>query len=177
MSMVQSLLERLSTTTAVPNQVPQPKLNGNGGNGAHHHRRRPQFCDGDRLAAMRAFAGARFVLDHGVTIVAASHWTGSNPVYVAALLAVIATDDAALLRAVLRGHVPVLLAGTQAKKFNRLVEAYQEATPATKAAFRDLVGQERLFDELITYESAPETTSYEAFLDTPNEVSVEVLAE
>ena len=100
------------------------------------------------------------------TIVAASHWTGSNPVYVAALLAVIAADDAALLRAVLRGHVSVLLAAEQAKKFNRLVEAYQEATPATKAAFRDLIGQEKLFDELITFESTPET---------PAEVSVEEL--
>jgi hypothetical protein len=126
---------------------------------------------------MRGYAGARFVLDYGVSIADASHWTGSNPVYVAAMLAVIATGDAALLRAVLRGHVSVSLAAERAKKLNRLVEAYQEATPATKAAFRDLVGQERLFDELITYESAPETTSYEAFLDTPNEVSVEVLAE
>ena len=133
MSMVQSLLERLSTQTAVPNQVPlpQPELNGNGGNGVHHHRRRPQFRDGDRQAACRAYAGARFVLDHGVSIVDASRWTGSNPNYVAALLAVIATDDAALLRAVLRGHVPVLLAGERAKKFNRLLKAYQEATPVT----------------------------------------------
>jgi hypothetical protein len=174
--MVQSLLERLSTQTAVPNQVPlpQPELNGNGGNGVHHRRRRPQFYDGDRQAACRAYAGARFVLDHGVSIVDASRWTGSNPNYVAALLAVIATDDAALLRAVLRGHVPVLLAGTQAKKFNRLVEAYQEATPATKAAFRDLIGQERLFDELITFEPAPDTTPYETFLETPEKVSVQV---
>jgi hypothetical protein len=124
---------------------------------------------------MRAYAGARFVLDYGVTIIDAAHWTGSNPVYVAALLAVIATDDAALLRAVLRGHVSVTLAAERAKKFNRLVEAYQEATPATKAAFRDLIGQERLFDELITFESAPETNTYEAFSETPDKVSVEVL--
>ena len=165
MSMVTTLLGRLNTTTRLPDQVPlpQPKLNGNGGNGAHrHHRRRPQFRGGDRLAAMRAFAGSKFVLDCRVSIADASRWTGSNPNYAAAMLAVIATGDTALLRAVLRGHVPVRAAGEQAKKFNRLVVAYLEATSATKAAFRDLVGQEKLFDELITFE-------------TPNEASVEVL--
>ena len=147
-SMVQSLLERLSTTTAAPNQVPQPKLNGNGGNGVHHHRRRPQFLGGDCLAAMRGYAGARFVLDYGVSIADASHWTGSNSNYVAALLAIIATNDVALLKAVLRGHVPVLLAAERAKKLNRLVEAYEEATPAIKATFREKIGADKLFDEL-----------------------------
>ena len=119
------------------------------------------------------------MLDYGVPIADASRFTGSNLNYVMALLEVIATDDAALLRAVLRGHAPVLVAGERAKKFNRLVTAYQEATPATKAAFRDLIGQERLFDELITFESAPETAeaAYAAFLETPAEVNVEVLAE
>jgi len=178
MSMVTTLLGRLNTTTRLPDQVPlpQPKLNGNGGNGAHHHhhRRRPQFRHGDRLAAMRGYAGARFVLDHSVSIADAGCWTGSNRDYVAALLEVIATNDATLLRAVLRGHVPVLLAGERAKKFNRLVKAYQAATPATKAAFRDFIGQEKLFDELITYEPTPEVI-YETFLDTPDEMSVETL--
>ena len=119
------------------------------------------------------------MLDYGVSIADASRWTGSNPNYVAAMLEVIATNDMVLLRAVLRGHVPVLLAAEQAKKFNRLFKAYQEATPATKAAFRDLIGQERLFDELITFESTPETAeaAYAAFLETPAEVNVEVLAE
>jgi hypothetical protein len=110
---------------------------------------------------MRAFAGARFVLDYHVTIVDASRWTGSNPVYVAALLEVIATDDAALLRAVLRGHVPVPLAAERAKKLNRLVEAYREATPATKVAFCKFFGQEKLFDELIA--PAIEAATSEAF--------------
>ena len=176
MSMVTTLLGRLNTTTRLPDQVPlpQPKLNGNGGNGAHHHRRRPQFRGGDRLAAMRAFAGSKFVLDCRVSIADASRWTGSNPAYVAALLEVIATNDTVLLEAVLRGHVPVLLAGERAKKFNRLLKAYQAATPATKAAFRDFIGQEKLFDELITYEPTPEVI-YETFLDTPDEVSVETL--
>ena len=175
MSMVTTLLGRLNTTTRLPDQVPlpQPKLNGNGGNGAHHHRRRPQFRGGDRLAAMRAFAGSKFVLDCRVSIADASRWTGSNPAYVAALLEVIATNDATLLRAVLRGHVPVLLAGERAKKFNRLLKAYQAATPATKAAFCKLIGQEKLFDELIA--PATEAVTYEAFLEMPNEVNVEVL--
>ena len=175
MSMVTTLLGRLNTTTRLPDQVPlpQPKLNGNGGNGAHHHRRRPQFRGGDRLAAMRAFAGSKFVLDCRVSIADASRWTGSNPAYVAALLEVIATNDTVLLEAVLRGHVPVLLAGERAKKFNRLLKAYQAATPATKAAFCKLIGQEKLFDELIA--PATEAVTYEAFLETPAEVSVEEL--
>jgi hypothetical protein len=147
--------------------------NGNGGNGVHHHRRRPQFHDGTRQAACRAFVGARFALDYGVSIANASRWTGSNSNYVAALLEVIATDDVVLLRAVLRGHVPVSLAAERAKKFNRLVEAYEEATPATKAAFCKLVGQEKLFDELIA--PATEAVTYEEFLETPAEVSVEVM--
>ena len=84
------------------------------------------------------------------------------------MLAVIATGDTALLRAVLRGHVPVLLAGERAKKLIRLLKAYQAATPATKAAFCKLVGQEKLFDELIA--PATEAVTYETFLETPNEV-------
>ena len=186
MDTISRLLTCLSTEPNAPVQDPTAvpsngngNGHGNGGNGVHHHRRRPQFRDGARQAACRALAGARFVLDYGVPIADASRFTGSNLNYVMALLEVIATDDVALLRAVLRGHVPVLVAGERAKKFNRLVTAYQEATPATKAAFRDLIGQERLFDELITFESAPETAeaAYAAFLETPAEVNVEVLAE
>jgi hypothetical protein len=176
MDTISRLLERLSTEPNAPVQDPAPVQsngNGNGGNGVHHHRRRPQFRNGARQAACRAFAGARFVLDYGISIADASRWTGSNLNYVVALLAVIKTGDEAWLRAILRGYVPVLLAGTRAKKFNRLVEAYQEATPATKAAFCKLVGQEKLFDELIA--PATEAATYEAFWQTPAEVSAEVL--
>ena len=163
MDTISRLLERLSTEPNAPVQAPAPvQSNGNGGNGVHHHRRRPHFRDGARQAACRAYAGARFVLDYDVPIADAARFTGSNLNYVMALLEVITTNDVALLKAVLRGHVPVRAAGEQAKKFNRLVVAYLEATSATKAAFRDLVGQEKLFDELITFE-------------TPNEASVEVL--
>jgi len=176
MDTISRLLERLSTEPNAPVQDLTPVQsngNGNGGNGVHHHRRRPQFRDGARQAACRAFVGARFVRDYGVSIADASRWTGSNLNYVMALLAIIATDDAALLRAVLRGHVPVLIAGERAKKFNRLLKAYQAATPATKAAFCKLVGQEKLFDELIA--PATEAATYEAFWQTPAEVSAEVL--
>jgi hypothetical protein len=176
MDMVQTLLRCLSNATRADVQDPTPVQSngnghgngGNGGNGVHHRRRRPQLRDGARQAACRAYAGARFVLDHGVSIVDASHWTGSNPNYVAAMLEVIASDNVSWLQAVLRGHVPVLLAGERAKKFNRLVEAYEKATPATKAAFCKLVGQEKLFDELIA--PATEAVTYETFLETPNEV-------
>jgi hypothetical protein len=182
MDTISRLLERLSTEPNAPVQDPTPAQsngnghghgNGHGGNGVHHHRRRPQFRDGARQAACRAFVGARFVMDYGVSIADASRWTGSNPNYVAAMLEVIATNDMVLLRAVLRGHVPVLLAAEQAKKFNRLFKAYQEATPATKVAFCKLVGQEKLFDELIA--PATEAVTYEEFLETPAEVSVEEL--
>jgi hypothetical protein len=123
---------------------------------------------------MRGYAGAMFVLDYRVSIADASRWTGSNPNYAAAMLAVIATGDTALLRAVLRGHVPVLLAGERAKKLIRLLKAYQAATPATKAAFCKLVGQEKLFDELVVPATEAEV-SYEEFLETPAEVSVEMM--
>jgi hypothetical protein len=152
---ISRLLERLSTEPNAPVQDPTPVQsngNGNGGNGVHHHRRHPQLFNGDRLAAMRGYAGARFVIDYGVSIVDASRWTGSNPSYVAALLQIIAAGDAAFLRAVLRGHVPVLLAAEQAKKFNRLLKAYQAAAPATKAAFCERVGADKLFDELFVSE-------------------------
>ena len=182
MDTISRLLERLSTEPNAPVQDPTPVQsngNGNGGNGVHHHRRRPQFRDGARQAACRALVGAKFVLDYGAPIADAARWTGSNVNYVMSLLEIIATDDAAVLRATLRGHVPVRIAGERAKKFNRLVKAYCEATSVTKAAFRDLIGQERLFDELITFESTPETieATYAAFLETPNAASVEVLAE
>ena len=153
MDMVQTLLRCLSNATRADVQDPTPAQSngnghGNGGNGVHHHRRRPQLRDGARQAACRAFVGARFALDYGVSIANASRWTGSNSNYVAALLEVIATDDVVLLRAVLRGHVPVSLAAERAKKFNRLVEAYEEATPAIKATFREKIGADKLFDEL-----------------------------
>jgi hypothetical protein len=158
---ISRLLERLSTEPNAPVQDPTPVQpngnghgNGNGGNGVHHHRRRPQFRDGARQAACRAFVGARFVMDYGVSIADASRWTGSNPAYVAALLAIITAGDVAFLRALLRGHVPVTLAAEQAKKFNRLLKAYQEATPTTKAAFSERVGADKLFDELFASKPA-----------------------
>ena len=64
-------------------------------------------------------------------------------------------------------------AGAARRGFNRLLKAYQAATPATKAAFCKLIGQEKLFDELIA--PATEAVTYEAFLEMPNEVNVEVL--
>ena len=91
MDTISRLLERLSTEPNAPVQDPAPVQsngNGNGGNGVHHHRRRPQFRNGARQAACRAFAGARFVLDYGISIADASRWTGSNLNYVVALLAV-----------------------------------------------------------------------------------------
>jgi hypothetical protein len=149
--MVTSLPERFSTTARLSNQdpLPQSKSNGNGGNGAHHRRHRPRFYDGARLAAARGYAGARFVLDYGASIANASLWVASNPRYIAALLAVIESGNTALLKSVLDGRVPVLVAGEQATLFVRLLKAYRAATPATRTAFCRTVGQEKLFDELI----------------------------
>jgi hypothetical protein len=126
-----------------------PAQSNGHGNGKYHHRHRDRFHDGNRLAALRAYTAARLVIEEGMAVAEASLWSGSSTAYVTALVAVIKTEDAGLLRATLHGRMPVILAGMRAKRLLNLVKAYTAATPATKAAFRDLIGQDRLFDDLI----------------------------
>jgi hypothetical protein len=140
----------LSTTTPPPS-VQDLSKSGNGsrnGNGRHHHYH-PRFRNGYRLAARRAYAAARLVLDKGLTAIDAADWCGSNPAYVGAMVTVIKSQDEFLLAAVLAGYVPVLTAAAQVKGLAKLVAAYTTAAAETKAAFGRTIGTENVFDEVI----------------------------
>jgi hypothetical protein len=139
-----------------------PAVKNGNGNGKYHHRHRDRFHNGTKLAAMRALSAARVVINEGMSVAEASLWTGASTAYTTAFVAIFKVEDAALLKAALRGHVPVALAGMRAKRLLNLVKAYTAATAETKKAFRELIGQERLFDDLIT--STTETAT-EVFVE------------
>jgi hypothetical protein len=125
--------------------------NGNGagnGNGRHYHRH-PRFRGGHRLAAMRALAGARLVLEQGMSPAEAADWTGSNHNYITAMLTIIASGDSVLLTSVLEGKVPVLTAAAQVEGLAKLLKAYAAATADNKIAFGRTIGTESLFDAVI----------------------------
>ena len=119
--------------------------NGNG----KHRRRHARFRNGCRLAALRAYTGAKLVIDQGVDPVEAAVMTGSCEVYVRALVAIIKSGDAVLLNEVLSGRVPVMAAAVQVRGLAKLLKMFTAINAETKAAFGAKVGIDNLFDTAI----------------------------
>jgi hypothetical protein len=122
--------------------------NGRNGKGRHYHPN-PHMRDGFRRAARRAYSGAQLVLHKGMSVADAVEWTGSNANYVRAMITIIQSKDKVLLRAVLRGEVPVLVAAARVEGLVRLLTAFATASAETKVAFGETVGVETLFDTAI----------------------------
>ena len=142
--MVASLLS--STAPVGPFQDLSKPGNGRNGQGRHYH---PHMRNGFRRAARRAYSAAQLVLKQGMSVADAVEWTGSNANYVRAMITIIQSKDKVLLRAVLRGEVPVLVAAAQVEGLVRLLTAFAAASAETKVAFGETVGVETLFDTAI----------------------------
>ena len=155
--MVASLLS--STAPVGPFQDLSKPGNGRNGQGRHYH---PHMRNGFRRAARRAYSGAQLVLKQGMSVADAVEWTGSNANYIRAMITIIQSKDEVLLRAVLRGEVPVLVAAAQVEGLAKLLKAYAAATAANKVAFGHTVGTESLFDAVIAPALAEADVSAEA---------------
>jgi hypothetical protein len=141
---------RLSDDLQVATPSPRvKKLSGRLGNGNGHHRRRPHIKHGWRLAARRAFTGANLIREKGYSLDAALDASGSCHVYVRAMQTILASEDQALLMAVLTDRVSVMTAAAQVRALGKLLAAYAVATAETKAAFGRAVGIDDVFDNVV----------------------------
>jgi hypothetical protein len=139
----------LSTTASAAPILNPGHGNGNGGNGKGRRRRHGRFRNGYRLAALRAYSGAKLVLFEGIDPVEAAVMVGSCPQYVRALVAVVDSHDWSLLDEVLAGRVLVLTAAAQLRGLAKLVKAFATASATTRAAFGRAVGPESLYDTAV----------------------------
>src|SRR5262245_57085952 len=103
----------------------------------HAGRRSPHqhFRDGVCRAALRAFTAAEYRREHESTLVDASARHGSCVAYVAAADTLIEHGDQILINRVLRGGCSILAAAATVEGLVKLVNAFETATPETRAKF------------------------------------------
>jgi hypothetical protein len=121
--------------------------NGRAHTNGHGHRPRPQLRDGYRVAALKAHTGASLMNRPGMSLRRAAACVGSSPMYVAAMLVILA--DPEILGLVLAGEVPVLAAAAKIKRVTRLVDAFWSADPVEREKAGRIIGIERIFDTMI----------------------------
>jgi len=122
----------------------------NGGLRPRRRRRRQFNPDGERLAALRAFTGARLVRAEAISMAEAAERSGSNRCYVKAALTLLASENTTLIQRVVAGHVPLRAAAAQMKRLAQLVAAYRWSSATDRNKFRDLTGlTNNLADHLI----------------------------
>jgi hypothetical protein len=142
-------------TTSSPTSAPptvqglSAKLSNGNGNGKHRRRRHHRMRNGCRLAALRAYTGAKLVIDQGVDPIEAAAMCGSCEGYIRALVAIIKSGDATLLNKVLSGRVPVMAAAAQVRGLATLITTFALVSNKTKAMFGEKVGIDNLFDTAI----------------------------
>src|SRR5262249_23197438 len=113
-------------------------------------RRRRRIKNGRRQAAVRAhFAATAYLEGRVSSLAAAAEVTGSNVPYVQALVALLKSEDTSLLKSVLAGEMPVLVAARLVKRRATLIAAYRSATPTDHVEFAKAVGPSELFDTLV----------------------------
>jgi hypothetical protein len=116
----------------------------------HKRRIRRQICNGERLAAVRALSAVRLHSHCEVpTLAYAARACGSNIAYCTAMKIVLAAQDANLLKQVLRGNVPLLIAARQVKPLVNLIKAYDEAANTSRAEAARRIGVARIWDEML----------------------------
>jgi hypothetical protein len=113
----------------------------NGGLKPRRRRRRQFNDDGQRLAVLRAFTGAKLYLAGWFASLAdAAKSVGSNVHYLAAVIILLRSENVSLLNRVLANDVPLLAAAAQTKRLARLVSAYRSSSAADLKRFCDLTG-------------------------------------
>ena len=123
----------------------------NGGLRPRRRRRRQFSHDGQRLAVLRAFTGAKLYLAGWfASLTAAAKGVGSDTHYLAAVIILLRSENVSLLNRVLAGDMPLLAAAAQTKRLARLVAAYRSASAADLERFCDLTGAaNNLADHLV----------------------------
>jgi hypothetical protein len=119
---------------------------------AHRHRQRRStrryFRHGQRAAALRAITAAKLYAAGAIPSLAlAAASCGSNVQYVKAAVTLLKSE--ARLDSVLKGHIPLLGAATQAKRVADLVSAYRSANDQERVAFARACNAEKIFEVLV----------------------------
>jgi hypothetical protein len=96
------------------------------------------MAGGQRLAALRAYTAASHVQNEGCSQKAAAKACGSNPLYVAAMLALLGSEKWSLVHKVLTGEVPLLAAARKVGKLAAAVSAYKAMSAADQKTFTTL---------------------------------------
>jgi hypothetical protein len=105
-----------------------------------------------RAATVRACTAARLHLGMPIpqpSIKKAATMTGSNSLYVAAMVVILKSEDSALLSDVVLGEIPILKAAAIVETKARLIAAYREASVADRVALVKAVGAEEIFDKTL----------------------------
>ena len=114
--------------------------------------------DGDRAAAVRAFAGARIWTGRPIprsTLHEATTQVASNTAYVQAAAVLLEHDDSKLNARVEAGFVPLLQAAASVKAQVELARALRQATPEDRAAAAvRVLNLEETFDLALAVEAA-----------------------
>ena len=131
-------------------QWPTPHWGSPGKLNRHERRRvRHQIRNGRRLAALRAFGGARLYLAKLVpTLVAAARSSGSTVGYVMAAVTILQAKDPILEEEVLTGEVSLLAAAAKVKPVVSILKTYAAMDAAQKRAFFSTAGTDRVLDDL-----------------------------
>lgn len=126
-------------------------LRGQGQSPRHRvRRRRHRVRNGRRLAAVRALTAARLCRNGAFSsVVAAAEACGSNRIYVAAMLEIVAAENTALLNDIIGGNIPVLTAAAQVKQLSKLIAAFRTASADDRVAFARTIGPTVLFDNTL----------------------------
>jgi hypothetical protein len=116
------------------------------------HHSRPYHRNGQQVAAVRAFTGARLHLGMPIpplTLSDAACMTGSNVNYVQAAITVLRAEDAALVEAVRTGEIALLAAAAQVRRRADLITALRNASAEDRAAAGRVLGVAAIFDECV----------------------------
>jgi hypothetical protein len=112
--------------------------------------RRRHMRHGVCAAALRAITAARLYASGTIpNLIKAAESCGSNVHYIRAAIILLRSKDSVLLDRVLRGHIPLLAAASQVRRFVDLVAAYQAADVKDHVDSFRVLGPERVFDEAV----------------------------
>lgn len=115
------------------------------------------FQDGQCLAVLRAFTGARFKLQNpDVTLAQTAAMHGSNVHYIELAIVLLKSDNQTLIHHALRGNVSLFDAAARVEQLVKSVEAYRKLSPENLAAFRVATGATADLGDHILYSTAEE---------------------
>jgi hypothetical protein len=102
-----------------------------------------------RRAAVSGLAGALRYLQGGYTQEEAAAEAGACVPYVTAMIPIVQTEDAKLIKAVLGGELPVLATAKEVKARAKATAGYRQMSTADKAAFGSIIGPGELWDSAV----------------------------